>query len=162
MKKLLKLLTNAPVAIALAFLLVGAPSAPMVKMVPDASVGVAHAAAECGTNNPTCGPYDLNWRKKVARRIGDWVGRIATADWVRGILGITWEDIGNFLRDMLNDIGQRAMDRQSAHRARMAADCVERVNRGEETMRYCFRRYRSELRDAGLTPEAVEVWRRTA
>lgn len=44
MKKLLKLLMNAPVAIALAFLLVGAPSAPMAKMLP--SSGDAMAACD--------------------------------------------------------------------------------------------------------------------
>ncbi len=42
MKKLLRHLTNAPVAIALAFLLVGAPTAPMAKMLP--GVDIAEAA----------------------------------------------------------------------------------------------------------------------
>ena len=48
MKKLLRHLTNAPVAVALAFLLVGAPSAPVVNVVPDTSVGVAYANADDG------------------------------------------------------------------------------------------------------------------
>ena len=42
MKKLLRHLTNAPIAVALAFLLVGAPSAPMADLAP--SSGDAHAA----------------------------------------------------------------------------------------------------------------------
>lgn len=44
MKKLLMHLTNAPIAVALAFLLVGAPSAPMAKMMP--SSGDAFASCE--------------------------------------------------------------------------------------------------------------------
>ena len=57
MNKLLKHLTNAPVAIALAFLLVGAPAAPVAQMSPDTSVGVAHASVECG--HRPCRPWDL-------------------------------------------------------------------------------------------------------
>ena len=52
MKKLLRHLMNAPVAVALAFLLVGAPSAPMAKMLP--SSGEAMAAAPPDDNpDPT-------------------------------------------------------------------------------------------------------------
>ena len=57
LNKLLKHLTNAPVAIALAFLLVGAPAAPVAQMSPDTSVGVAHASVECGQR--ACLPWDL-------------------------------------------------------------------------------------------------------
>ena len=42
MMKLLKHLTNAPVAVALAFLLVGAPAAPVAKMLPSSGVARAH------------------------------------------------------------------------------------------------------------------------
>ena len=44
MKKLLRHLTNAPVAVALAFLLVGAPSAPMAKMLPSSGDAMASCA----------------------------------------------------------------------------------------------------------------------
>ena len=40
-EKLLKHLTNAPVAVALAFLLVGAPAAPVAKMLPSSGVAMA-------------------------------------------------------------------------------------------------------------------------
>ena len=62
MKKLLRHLTNTPVAVALAFLLVGAPSAPMAKMLP--SSGEAQA---CRVYVPsgTSQDYDMsgqeNW-----------------------------------------------------------------------------------------------------
>ena len=45
MKKLLRHLTNAPVAVALAFLLVGAPSAPMANMMPSSGEALAYG---CG------------------------------------------------------------------------------------------------------------------
>ena len=44
MKKLLRHLTNAPVAVALAFLLVGAPSAPVGKMMPSSGEAMANPA----------------------------------------------------------------------------------------------------------------------
>ena len=55
MKKLLKLLMNAPVAIALAFLLVGAPGAPMAKMLPSSGEAVANVPVPPGSNNNSPG-----------------------------------------------------------------------------------------------------------
>ena len=55
MKKLLKHLTNVPVAIALAFLLVGAPGAPMAKMLPSFGDAMAMDYGPCmmtGTSFP--------------------------------------------------------------------------------------------------------------
>ena len=46
MKKLLKLLMNAPVAIALAFLLVGAPAAPVAQMLPSSGEAAAFGGCE--------------------------------------------------------------------------------------------------------------------
>ena len=87
MKKLLKLLTNAPVAIALAFLLVGAPSAPMAKMMLPSS-GEAMAGAPdpdrplhermmdpvCDPRNPAFfqGPvcYQTPWFGMLMRTLG--------------------------------------------------------------------------------------------
>ena len=51
MKKLLKLLTNAPVAVALAFLLVGAPAAPMTQMLPSSGDAMAYDYGPCGGYN---------------------------------------------------------------------------------------------------------------
>lgn len=100
------------------------------------------------------------------RKLGSaaWRGlsRLALVDWIMEAFDVTWTDVGNFLVDVLNGIGERAVDSHERHQARMAAKCVERVNRGETTMSYCFRRYGAELRRAGLTEEALEVWRRTA
>ena len=58
MKKLLKHLTNVPVAVALAFLLVGAPAAPMAKMLPSSGYAMAHAP--CGSGNGPGGVPDAD------------------------------------------------------------------------------------------------------
>ena len=60
MKKLLRHLTKAPVAVALAFLLVGAPSAPVANMMPSSGEALAYGCGgEMGGVAPP-GPPDLD------------------------------------------------------------------------------------------------------
>ena len=81
-EKLLKHLTNAPVAVALAFLLVGAPAAPVAKMLP--SSGDVYAS-----DRPDCpvGEYAINlfevFDGNPVPGLALGVGWVCVPDWLR-------------------------------------------------------------------------------
>ena len=56
MKKLLRHFTNTPVAVALAFLLVGAPSAPMADWMPSSGEALAYVPVDPNDANPMPDP----------------------------------------------------------------------------------------------------------
>ena len=111
MKKLLRHLTNAPVAVALAFLLVGAPAAPVTQGVP--SSGVAYAMppeAPPGTCNgdrsdpPEC--YQTGWFVWVLQVIVGIIGTIAAT------LGIIDSCTDGFCGDKIDQVRDHLSDQE--------------------------------------------------
>lgn len=110
LKKVLRHLTNAPIAVALAFLLVGAPAAPVTQGVP--SSGVAYAmppeAPPPGTCNggrddpPEC--YQTGWVAVLLQVIVGIIGTIAAT------LGIIDSCTDGYCGDKIDEVQEHFDD----------------------------------------------------
>ena len=108
-EKLLKHLTNAPVAVALAFLLVGAPAAPVVHGLPSSGVVYADAPPAPPSMSAPINCGTLRWLPPQCTSTGVIVGVIVvTASVVTIIIFVDWlwpltNREEETLRDQLHD-----------------------------------------------------------